>query len=142
MIRIITRTIQFSSSSIRFFLMKTQMHRYLSNNKHAKHIQHYLVHCSIGDWFVLYQMNKNINKRFFAEFMALLAIKVNPDPDVRADPEIDILKEEDDLMNGDIENFYDEEELEKKQEKLKQKIAWRRKVNMFTRKRHLTKKRK
>ena len=36
---------------------------------------------------------------------------MNPDPDVRADPEIDILKEEDDLANGDIEKFYDEEEL-------------------------------
>jgi len=141
-IRLVTRTIQFSSSSIRFFLMKTQMHRYLSKNKHAKHIQHYLVHCSIGDWFVLYQMNKNINKRFFAEFLALLSIKVNPDPHVRADPEIDILKEEDDFANGDIENFYDEEELEKNQEKLKQKVKWRRGVNMFTRKRHLTKKRK
>lgn len=141
-IRLVTRTIQFSSSSIRFFLMKTQMHRYLSNNKHAKHIQHYMVHCSIGDWFVLYQMNKNMNKRFFAEFLALLSIKVNPDPDVRADPEIDILKEEDNLANGDINNFYDEEELEAKQEKLKQKVAWRRRVNIFTRKRHLTKKRK
>ena len=30
---------------------------------------------------------------------------------MRADPEIDILKEEDDFANGDIENFYDEEEL-------------------------------
>ena len=32
---------------------------------------------SIGDWFVLYQMNKNMNKRFFAEFVALLSMKVN-----------------------------------------------------------------
>ena len=31
---------------------------------------------SIGDWFVLYQMNKNMNKRFFAEFVALLSMKV------------------------------------------------------------------
>eukprot|EP00092_Neocalanus_flemingeri_P056207 GFUD01066573.1.p1 GENE.GFUD01066573.1~~GFUD01066573.1.p1 ORF type:complete len:164 (+),score=51.48 GFUD01066573.1:161-652(+) len=141
-IRVITRTIQLSSSSIRFFLMKTQMHRYLSNNKHAKHIQHYVVNCSIGDWFVLYQMNKNMNKRFFAEFLALLSIKVNPDPYVSADPEIDILKTEENLANGDADQFYDEEELEKKQEKLKQKIAWRRKVNIFTGKRHMSKKRK
>jgi len=141
-IRILTRTIQFSSSSIRFFLMKIQMHRYLSNNKHARHIHHYISNCSIGDWFVLYQMNKNINKRFFSEFLALLSIKVNPDPYVSADPEIDITKDETTLANGDIDRFYDEEELAKMQQKLKQKIAWRRKVNMFTRKRHLTKKRK
>ncbi len=31
---------------------------------------------SIGDWFVLYQMSKNLNKRFFAEFLALLSVKV------------------------------------------------------------------
>ena len=31
---------------------------------------------SIGDWFVLYQMNKQMSKRFFSEFLALLSIKV------------------------------------------------------------------
>ena len=31
---------------------------------------------SIGDWFVLYMMNKNMNKRFFAEFMASLSMRV------------------------------------------------------------------
>ena len=31
---------------------------------------------SIGDWLLLYQMNKNMNKRFFAEFLALLSLKV------------------------------------------------------------------
>ena len=59
--------------------------------------------CSIGDWFVLYQMSKNMNKRFFAEFIALLSLKINPDPYLSADPEIDILKRSDDEEgpNGD-----------------------------------------
>ena len=52
------------------------MFRYLSKNKHVRHIQHYVATCSIGDWFVLYQMSKNMNKRFFAEFLALLSLKV------------------------------------------------------------------
>ena len=58
---------------------------------------------SIGDWFVLYQMSKNMNKRFFAEFIALLSLKINPDPYLSADPEIDILKRSDDEEgpNGD-----------------------------------------
>ena len=43
--RIFTRTFQLSSSTIRYFLMKIQMHRYLSNNRHAKHIQHYVINC-------------------------------------------------------------------------------------------------
>jgi len=104
--------------------MKMMMHRYLSNNKHTKHIHHYIVNCSIGDWFVLYQMSKNMNKRFFAEFLALLSLKVNPDPDMSSDPEIDILKQI--FHNGDdapsappddkkfpddsSAEFYDEEE--------------------------------
>ena len=51
-----------------------------------------------------------MNKRFFSEFLALLSIKVNPDPYLRADPEIDVMKTEDDgLANGQA--FYDEEEL-------------------------------
>ena len=76
------------------------MAQYINNNKHIKHIEKYVKNCryiavyvcvqlyqyflltfifynfSIGDWFVLYQMNKNMNKRFFAEFVALLSMKV------------------------------------------------------------------
>ena len=37
-------------------------------------MKHYITKkCSIGDWFVLYQMSRNMNQRFFAEFLALLA---------------------------------------------------------------------
>ena len=101
--RMITRLAQIISSHVRFFLMKMTMHRYMNNNKHALHIQHYVMNCSIGDWFVLYQMSKNMNKRFFAEFIALLSLKINPDPYLSADPEIDILKRSDDEEgpNGD-----------------------------------------
>ena len=93
--RIVTRSVQLLSHRVRYFLMKMMMHRsalaiisdcitpsficlfrYLSKNKHVRHIQHYVATCSIGDWFVLYQMSKNMNKRFFAEFLALLSLKV------------------------------------------------------------------
>ena len=47
--RIFTRTFQLSSSTIRYFLMKIQMHRYLSNNRHAKHIQHYVINCRLEE---------------------------------------------------------------------------------------------
>ena len=56
--------------------MKWEMDQYISNNKHVKHIEKYINKCSIGDWFVLYMMNKNMNKRFFAEFVANLSLKV------------------------------------------------------------------
>ena len=32
--------------------------------------------CSIGDWFVLYQMSKNLNKRFFHDFLISLSREV------------------------------------------------------------------
>ena len=41
----------------------------------------------------------------------LLSVQINPDPDLSADPEIDILKKEDGLANGGVDDYYDEEEL-------------------------------
>ena len=63
-------------NNIRCYISDMLYFRYLSKNKHVRHIQHYVATCSIGDWFVLYQMSKNMNKRFFAEFLALLSLKV------------------------------------------------------------------
>ena len=96
--------------------------------KHAISVVLLVISFSIGDWFLLYQMNKSMNKRFFAEFLALLSIRVgllsqfyrsyltilyqiNPDPDLADDPEIDIFKTEDALANGDVNNYFDEDEL-------------------------------
>ena len=36
-------------------------------------MRYYVEHCSLGDWLVLYQMARNMNKRFFAEFLYVLA---------------------------------------------------------------------
>merc|ERR550539_1299093 len=93
--RVITRSTQLLSSKVRYFLMKLKMYRYFENNAHMKHIHHYINDCQIGDWFVLYQMSKNQNKKFFAKFLALLALTVDPDPDIEAeDPEIYFSAEE------------------------------------------------
>ena len=93
--RAITRTFQLTSAKVRFFLIKVKMDRYFRNNAHIKHICHYIKNCSIGDWFVLYQMSKNLNKRYFAEFLALVAMTVDPDPNIEAqEPEIHLSPEE------------------------------------------------
>ena len=95
LVRVTTRSMQVFSSRIRFFLMKMKMERYFKKNAHMKHIKHYVLNCSIGDWFVLYQMSKNLNKRFFAEFLALLAMTVDPDPSIEPEePEIHLTPEE------------------------------------------------
>ena len=93
--RAITRSFQLISARVRYFLIKVKMDRYFKNNRHIKHIMHYVMNCSIGDWFVLYQMSKNLNKRYFAEFLALVAMTVDPDPNIEAEePEIHLSPEE------------------------------------------------
>lgn len=98
-LQIINRTSQLFSAKVRYFLIKMKMSKYFKNNAHMKHILHFIENCSIGDWFVLYQMSKNLNKRFFAEFLALLAMTVDPDPTIAPEePEIKLSPE-------DIENL-------------------------------------
>ena len=92
--RILNRIFQLSSSKVRFFLIKLNSHKYFKKNAHKKHIQHYVHNCSIGDWFVLYQMSKNLNGRFFAEFLAVLATTVDPDPTIEEEPEIFLTPED------------------------------------------------
>jgi len=133
--RVLLRTVQIFSCDVRYFMMKMTMYKYLTNNKHINHIKYYLRNCSIGDWLLLYQMNKNMNKRFFAEFLALLSLKVNPDPDVACDPEVDIDKNQ----QEEDANYFDEDDLENMQQRLQRKKAWRRKINFFTGKRRLGK---
>ena len=104
--------------------MKVKMMRYFKANAHMKHIQHYINNCSIGDWFVLYQMSKNLNKRFFAEFLALLALTVDPDPNIEAEePEIYLSEEEiekhksGEYLKSDDEDEDDQEEEEEEKPK-------------------------
>ena len=116
--RVITRSTQIASSKVRYFLMKMKMHRYFKNNAHVKHIQHYINECQIGDWFVLYQMSKNQNKRFFAEFLTVLAQSVDPDPDIEAEePEIYFSAEEiEKHRNGEYIKSESEEDEDEEEE--------------------------
>ncbi len=93
-LRIVNRGFQVSSSKVRFFLIKVNVYKYFKKNAHMKHINRYIHRCSIGDWFVLYQMSKNLNSRFFAEFLALLAMTVDPDPSMAEEPEIHLTPED------------------------------------------------
>ena len=98
-LRVVTRSFQLSSSKVRYFLISMKMGHFIKANAHKKHIMHYINNCSLGDWFVLYQLSKNVNKRFFAEFLTLVALTIDPDPSVQLDePEICI-------SQNDIEIF-------------------------------------
>ena len=47
--------------------------RYFSKSKNRELIKEYIKSITIGDWFVLYQMSKNLNRRFFYDFLIQLA---------------------------------------------------------------------
>ena len=53
--------------------MELRMHRYFKKNENIIKVKKYLAECSVGDWFVLYQMSKNMNKRLFFDFLTSLA---------------------------------------------------------------------
>ena len=54
-------------SCFRYHLIKWKIRRYFKKTENDRHIEHYIEHCSLGDWLVLYQMSRNMNKRFFAD---------------------------------------------------------------------------
>jgi len=93
--RLIYRIVQCSSSKLRYFIIRMHIHRYFHAHGHMRHVEHYINKCSYGDWFVLYQMSRNMNRRFFAEFLTLLSRRVNPDPEV----DEDAIEEEEDIVN-------------------------------------------
>ena len=48
-------------------------YRYFKRSKNRELIKEYVKSITIGDWFVLYQMSKNLNRRFFYDFLIQLA---------------------------------------------------------------------
>jgi len=73
-LRLVYRFIQTQSSKLRFQLINMRMNRYFKRptTKMCK-IESYLCQCSLGDWFVLYQLSKNLNRPFFFDFLVHLS---------------------------------------------------------------------
>lgn len=62
----------------RYLLIKWKVRRYFRKDENDRHIHHFIKHCPQGDWLVLYQMSRNMNKRFFADFISVLSRTINP----------------------------------------------------------------
>ena len=75
-VRLAYRFVQTQSASLRFQLINMRMNRYFKRptTKMAK-IKSYLCQCTLGDWFVLYQLSKNLNRPFFFDFLSELSMK-------------------------------------------------------------------
>ena len=53
------------------------MNRYFRRSTKMDKIKAYIDDCKLGDWFVLYQMSKNLNRPFFMDFLTMLSIRVS-----------------------------------------------------------------
>ena len=74
--KVVVRLLLFYLFFFRYLLIKWKIRRYFKKDEN----EHYIEHCSLGDWLVLYQMSRNMNKRFFADFLSVLSKTVNPHP--------------------------------------------------------------
>ena len=52
--------------------------KYFKRDKKSHNIRTYVYKCSRGDWFVLYQLSKNLNRPFFMDFLKELTRQVKP----------------------------------------------------------------
>jgi len=74
-IRLIYRGIQCRSSRVRYHLINMRMNRYFKKSSKIKRIEVFLSSCKCGDWFVLYQLSKNLNRPFFMDFLTQLSLR-------------------------------------------------------------------
>merc|ERR1712137_427071 len=77
-IRVFYRAIQCKSSRLRYHLINMRMNRYFKKSSKIAKIESFISKCKLGDWFVLYQLSKNLNRPFFVDFLTHLSISYTP----------------------------------------------------------------
>ena len=65
----------YRSAWLRFQLLNLRMNRYFRRSTKMEKIRAFIVECKLGDWFVLYQMSKNLNRPFFMDFLTCLSVR-------------------------------------------------------------------
>ena len=73
-LRLLYRLLQTRSSTVRYQLINMRMNRYFRSSHKTVKIENYLNNCKLGDWFVLYQLSKNLNRPFFMDFLTKLSL--------------------------------------------------------------------
>ena len=71
-LRILFLVFQVGSARLRFYLLKIRMYRYFKKNKTMNKVRNFICQCSQGDWFVLYQLSKNLNKPYLMDLLVSL----------------------------------------------------------------------
>jgi len=90
--RLIFRLFQSGSAIVRYQMINLRMNRYFRRSAKILKIEEYIKQCKMGDWFVLYQLSKNLNRPFFMEFLTKLSVEYN----------LDLNKDDTPLMGGSI----------------------------------------
>ena len=63
------------SSSFRLFLLLLKLRLDFDTSSNGELVKDFIKRSAIGDWFVLYQMSKNLNQSLFFQFLVKLAVK-------------------------------------------------------------------
>lgn len=89
-IRVVYRCLQCRSAWLRFKLLDIRLHRYFKRSTKLEFIRKFVCQCKIGDWFILYQLSKNLNRPFFIEFLTEVSVKFanNGLSELELDPEL------------------------------------------------------
>jgi len=74
-LRLLWRAAQTRSSWLRFHMINMRMNRYFKRSHKMDKIRAFIDDCKLGDWFVLYQMSKNLNRPFFMDFLTQLSVR-------------------------------------------------------------------
>ena len=74
-LRLVYRIIQTRFSAVRFTLINMRMNRYFKRSVKIVKIENYICNCTLGDWFILYQLSKNLNRPFFMDFLTTLSVR-------------------------------------------------------------------
>ena len=56
-------------------MIHMRMNRYFKRSTKMDKIRAFIDECKLGDWFVLYQMSKNLNRPFFMDFLTQLSVR-------------------------------------------------------------------
>jgi len=51
-----------------------RLNRYFKKSGKIVKIEKFIRSCKLGDWFVLYQLSKNLNRPFFMDFLTHLSV--------------------------------------------------------------------
>ena len=56
-------------------MLDLRLHRYFKKSSKLEYIRTYILECKLGDWFVMYQLSKNLNRPFFIDFLTAISVK-------------------------------------------------------------------